>query len=115
MSTEALTSQDLQEERYKEYIYYKDDKKQIIKRSWVNKGENKAKKEIMKSYFENAKLDLDKHTVKYYYKEFAEKNKSLPISFSMFYKYFVNDYIKVNYKERPNLWLSAKSKDRLPH
>ena len=103
----------MEEERHKEYTYIRNDKKQVVKRDWVNKGENKAKKAILQAYFESPNFGLINHTIKYYFKEFKENNKSLPISFSMFYKYFVNDYIKVNYKERPNLRISAKAKDLL--
>ncbi len=79
---------DKTQQRQKVYRYVRNGKQQFVKREWVNKGENKFKKEIMVAYFESKIFDIMKHTVKYYYNEYMELNKSLcPVSFSMFYKY----------------------------
>ena len=42
-----------EEQRQKVYKYVRNGKQQIVKREWVNKGENKFKKEIMQAYFES--------------------------------------------------------------
>lgn len=105
---------DKTEQRQKVYKYNRNGKLQVVKREWVNIGENKYKKEIMKSYFENNKFDIMKHTVKHYYNEYMNYYKDLcPVSFSMFYKYFINEYVNTNYKERPNLRISAKIKEEV--
>ena len=102
-----------EEQRKKVYKYVRNGKQRVVKREWVNKGENKFKKEIMEAYFESKIFNITKHTVKYYYNEYMELNKSLcPVSFSMFYKYFNNVFL-VKYKERPNLRISAKIKEHL--
>ena len=102
-----------EEHRQKTYKYNRNGKEQIVKREWVNKGENKYKKEIMEAYFESKIFNITKHTVKFYYDEYMKLNKSLcPVSFSMFYKYFNNVFL-VKYKERPNLRINAKIKEHL--
>ena len=105
---------DNSQQRQKVYKYNRNGTIQVVKREWVNKGDNSFKKEVMKAYFESRYFDITKHTVKFYYDEYIKLNNDFcPVSFSMFYKYFINEFVNTNYKERPNLRISAKIKDEV--
>ena len=108
-----MMNSDKTQQRQKVYKYLRNGKQQIVKREWVNKGENQYKKEIMEAYFESKIFNFMKHIVKFYYDEYMELNKSVcPVSFSMFYKYFNNVFL-IKFKERPNLRINAKIKEHL--
>ena len=92
-----------EEERHKVYVYYRDGKKQTVDRYWVNKGENKAKKQALEAFFKDTKLDIAKQPLKVFYSEFIKTNEDMSISFSMFYKYYVIFHDKVNVSKKLKL------------
>ena len=79
-----------QENVSKVYSYIRNGKKQTVRRDYVIKGENKAKREDLLDYFEfdyNNKLNIKEN-----YKLFND-TAEYPISYSMFYS---------NYKQFKN-------------
>ncbi len=71
-----------QEEITKIYKYIRNGKKQTVKRNYIIKGENKAKKLDLEDYFEfDYRKDLN---IKENYKLFNQ-DAEFPISYSMFY------------------------------
>ena len=72
----------IQEEITKIYKYIRNGKKQTVKRNYIIKGENKAKKLDLEDYFEfDYRKDLN---IKENYKLFNQ-DAEFPISYSMFY------------------------------
>jgi len=92
-----------EEERHKTYCYYRDGKKQTVERYWINKGENKAKKQALEAFFTDAKLNIAKQPLKDFYSQYNKANENLPVSFSMFYKYYVIFHDKVNVSKKLKL------------
>ena len=84
------------EQKEKTYSYTKDGKTKNVKRSWKVKGEKKAKKDTVENYLRDNEIDLSKQSLKKYYEEFKDKNPDVSVSYSMFYKY----YVQLNHKIR---------------
>ena len=76
-----------QEEVTKIYKYNRNGKKLTVKRRYINKGENKAKKFGIQDYFD---FDYKKSlNIKENY-EIFNKVAEFPVSYSMFYKHYKN-------------------------
>ena len=84
------------EQKEKTYSYTKDGKTKNVKRSWKVKGEKKAKKDTVENYLRDNEIDLSKQSLKKYYEEFKDKNPDVSVSYSMFYKYYVQLHHKIN-------------------
>ena len=84
MSTNEKTENDV----VKVYKYIRNGKKQVVKREYKIKGERKAKLEELTKYLDEFK-PTDSVYIKDYYKKYNEQ-ATLPISYSMFYKIYVN-------------------------
>ena len=84
-------------DRCKVYKYKKNNGKFItVKRSWKNIGEKEAKLKQLNDYFENdANIDRSK-TIQALYKDYNSK-QTLKISYSMFYKRYVEHFGSKNH------------------
>ena len=85
-----------EKEVVKIYKYERNGKKQVVKREYKIKGERKAKLEELTKYLESFE-PKDSVYIKDYFKKYNEQ-ATLPISYSMFYKLYVNYPLKTKFK-----------------
>ena len=81
--------------RTKTYVYNEDGKVKKIKRTWINKGHNAAKREQLTQFFNEHEDELKacNKSIKSLFNEYNDKH-DLKISYSMFYKYFTAKFAK---------------------